>query len=65
MSEEKHWLTWLEVCQEAGFPSPPEERAILRADAGRTLGFTRLIARKKEESAGREPHAGLASQRPL
>lgn len=43
----KHWLKWLEVCQDAGFPSPPEEREMLRADAGRTLGFTRLAARKK------------------
>lgn len=43
----QHWLKWLEVCLEAGFPSPPEEMKMLRADAGRTLGFTRLVARKK------------------
>jgi len=43
----KHWLTWLEVCLDAGFPSSPEEIAMLRADTGNTLGFTRLIARRK------------------
>lgn len=42
-----HWLRWLEVCEEAGFACPPEEKAMLEADAGRTLGFTRLVARKK------------------
>ena len=59
----KHWLTWLEVCQEAGFPSPPEEMAMLRADAGRTLGFTRLVARRKEGNTGREPHEARSSRR--
>lgn len=43
----KHWLQWLEVCQDEGFPAPPEEIDMLRSDAGRTLGFTRVIARKK------------------
>jgi len=43
----KHWLRWLEVCLDAGFPSAPEEIEMLRADAGRTFGFTRLIARKR------------------
>jgi SAM-dependent methyltransferase len=43
----EHWLRWLEVCQEEGFPAPPEEIAMLRSDAGRTLGFTRVVARRK------------------
>ncbi|HZU00345.1 MAG TPA: class I SAM-dependent methyltransferase [Ktedonobacteraceae bacterium] len=43
----QHWLRWLEVCQEEGFPAPAEEIDLLRADAGRTLGFTRLVARRK------------------
>jgi len=43
----KHWLAWLQVCRDAGFPSAPEEIEMLRADAGRTVGFTRLVARKR------------------
>ena len=43
----QQWLSWLEVCQEEGFPAPAEEIDMLRADAGRTLGFTRLVARRK------------------
>jgi SAM-dependent methyltransferase len=43
----KHWLKWLEVCLDAGYPSAPKELEMLRADAGRTLGFTRLVAHKR------------------
>jgi SAM-dependent methyltransferase len=43
----KHWLKWLEVCFDEGFPSSQQEMDMLRSDAGRTLGFTRLVARKK------------------
>ncbi len=43
----KHWLKWLEVCLDAGFPSAPEEIEMLRADAGRTFGFIRLVAQKR------------------
>jgi SAM-dependent methyltransferase len=43
----KQWLKWLEVCRDAGFPSPPDELEMLRVDAGRTLGFTRLVGRKR------------------
>lgn len=43
----KHWLRWMEVCLDAGFPSSEEDIVILRADAGQTLGFTRIVARKK------------------
>ena len=43
----KHWLKWLEICQEAGFPAPQQEIDILRADGGQALGFTRVIGRRK------------------
>jgi cyclopropane fatty-acyl-phospholipid synthase-like methyltransferase len=43
----KHWLKWLQVCLDTGSFSAPEEIEILRTDAGRTLGFTRLIAHKR------------------
>jgi cyclopropane fatty-acyl-phospholipid synthase-like methyltransferase len=42
----QHWLTWLEVASEHGFPTSEQEAEMLRRDAGRTLGFTRLVARK-------------------
>jgi SAM-dependent methyltransferase len=43
----KHWLKWLEICKEAGYPSPQEEIDILRADGGQTLGFTRMVGRRR------------------
>ena len=46
----KHWLKWLEVCLDAGFPSAPDEIAMLQTDAGRTLGFTRVVAKKGENA---------------
>ena len=42
----KHWLRWLEVCRAYGYPSDDQETAMVRIDAGRNLGFTRLVARK-------------------
>jgi SAM-dependent methyltransferase len=44
----KHWLRWLELCSDQGLPASQEEMELLRSDAGRTLGFTRLVAHKKE-----------------
>jgi cyclopropane fatty-acyl-phospholipid synthase-like methyltransferase len=41
----QHWLKWLEVAAEQGYRSSPEEAEMLRIDAGRNLGFTRLVAR--------------------
>jgi SAM-dependent methyltransferase len=41
----QQWLLWLEVCAKAGYPGAPEEAEMLRMDAGRNLGFTRLVAR--------------------
>lgn len=43
----KYWLKWEEIRSEAGLSYTPDEVKALRADAGRTLGFTRLVARKK------------------
>jgi hypothetical protein len=42
----QHWLTWQEV--QGDHAGAQREAAMLRADAGRHLGFTRLVARKKE-----------------
>jgi SAM-dependent methyltransferase len=44
----QHWLRWLEVSAAEGYPASPTEMQVLRADAGRTLGFTRLVATRKE-----------------
>ncbi|MCX6017117.1 MAG: methyltransferase domain-containing protein [Chloroflexi bacterium] len=41
----KHWLYWLEICEAAGAHRAPDEAAMLRADAGHTLGFARIVAR--------------------
>ncbi len=43
----KHWLKWLEICKDAGYPAPQEEIDILRADGGQTLGFTRVVGRRR------------------
>jgi cyclopropane fatty-acyl-phospholipid synthase-like methyltransferase len=42
----RHWLLWLEVAGEHGFPTSAEEAEMLRQDEGQTLGFTRLVARR-------------------
>jgi SAM-dependent methyltransferase len=44
----EHWLKWQETCQQAGAGYDVAEISILRADAGRNLGFPRLVARRKE-----------------
>jgi cyclopropane fatty-acyl-phospholipid synthase-like methyltransferase len=43
----RHWLTWLEVATAHGYPSSKEEAAMVRLDAGRHLGFARLVACKR------------------
>jgi cyclopropane fatty-acyl-phospholipid synthase-like methyltransferase len=40
------WLHWHELCKAHGQRHSEQEMAMLRADAGRTLGFTRLVGRK-------------------
>jgi cyclopropane fatty-acyl-phospholipid synthase-like methyltransferase len=42
----EHWLTWLEVCATYGYPTSEREAEMVRVDAGRNLGFTRLVARR-------------------
>lgn len=42
----KEWLLWLEVCQEMGVDTDPNEIRMVRDDAGRSLGFSRVVARK-------------------
>ena len=42
----EHWLTWLEVCAQYGYPTSTNEAAMVRAGAGRTLGFSRVVARR-------------------
>lgn len=43
----RHWLQWLELCTEQGYPSDPRETEMLRVDNGCNFGFTRMVARKK------------------
>lgn len=44
----EHWLRWLEIAGANGYRSDEQESAMIRLDAGRNLGFTRLVARKVE-----------------
>jgi SAM-dependent methyltransferase len=43
----RQWLLWMQVCQEAGYPADEKEAAMLKADAGRSLGFTRVVAERR------------------
>jgi SAM-dependent methyltransferase len=43
----REWLLWLEVCAAMGVETDPNEVRMVRNDAGRNLGFTRLIARQR------------------
>ncbi|SHF40748.1 SAM-dependent methyltransferase [Streptoalloteichus hindustanus] len=47
----RHWLRWAEVCVETNAGVRPDltgrEVEMLRADAGRTFGFTRVVAHKR------------------
>lgn len=42
----EHWLRWLEVCGAQGYRADEREAGMLRVDAGRNLGFARVVARK-------------------
>jgi cyclopropane fatty-acyl-phospholipid synthase-like methyltransferase len=44
----EHWLRWLEIAGANGYRNDEQEAAMVRLDAGRNLGFTRLVARKVE-----------------
>jgi cyclopropane fatty-acyl-phospholipid synthase-like methyltransferase len=50
----EQWRTWLEVCEAHGYgyPAVAREAEMLRVDAGRNLGFTRVVARKLESAPG-------------
>src|ERR687892_523730 len=43
----KEWLLWLDVCQEMGVETDPNEVRMVRDDAGRNLGFTRIVASRR------------------
>ena len=47
----RHWLRWEELLIEQGAASKDnDEVQVLRRDGGRRLGFTRVIARRRDES---------------
>jgi cyclopropane fatty-acyl-phospholipid synthase-like methyltransferase len=43
------WRRWDHLCRQAGARTGPGERELLEADAGRTLGFTRVVATRRTE----------------
>jgi SAM-dependent methyltransferase len=47
----RDWLLWQEVSQQQGFTSDQSEAEMLRVDAGRHLGFARVVARRPEGAA--------------
>jgi hypothetical protein len=47
----RHWLAWSDACagEGAGLPgAAAREAAMLREDAGRLLGFVRVVGRRPE-----------------
>ncbi len=48
----RHWVRWNEVCAAVGDPqwrdAASREAEMVRIDAGRTLGFARVVARKPD-----------------
>ena len=49
----RHWLAWSDVCARAGVGMPgaaAREAAMLREDAGRLLGFVRVVGRRPEDA---------------
>jgi SAM-dependent methyltransferase len=44
----RQWLLWSQVCQAAGYRYDPQEIAMLQDDAGANVGFTRVVAQRKE-----------------
>ena len=41
----RHWLTWMEACRMADYPHAEREEEMLSLDAGRTIGFSRVVAK--------------------
>ncbi len=48
------WLRWHELCKTHGYSYSDSEAEMLRIDAGRNLGFTRIVARKPAAQLPRE-----------
>jgi cyclopropane fatty-acyl-phospholipid synthase-like methyltransferase len=42
----RHWLAWMEICADRGQTGAAAERDMLVKDAGRTLGFARVVGRR-------------------
>jgi hypothetical protein len=42
----QQWLLWEQVCSEGGYRFDPKELKMLEIDAGRNLGFTRLLGNR-------------------
>ena len=42
----REWLLWEEVCRDVGAGHSSAEIEMLRVDAGRHIGFVRVVARK-------------------
>jgi hypothetical protein len=40
---------WLEVAGRHGYRTSPREAEMVRVDAGRNLGFTRVVARRRAD----------------
>ena len=45
----RQWRLWAQVCGEAGYPAHTDELEMLEADAGRNMGFTRVVAQRRLE----------------
>lgn len=43
----RQWLDWLQVCSDYGYPTDSAQAEMLRLDAGRTLGFSRIVTRRR------------------
>ena len=43
----RQWLLWQQVCRDAGYSSDASEIALLEGDAGRNLGFARVVAQRQ------------------
>lgn len=43
----REWLLWLEVCRDMGVDTDPNEIRMVRDDAGRNLGFSRIVASRR------------------
>lgn len=63
------WLEWNEICGQSGRSDMAHivrrEAEMLRVDAGRTLGFTRVIARRRSSRPDPSPSAGDGRSLPI